>query len=201
MYNWNIRPGNYNWRFSIKSSDRTLADRIPILEFNVRYNQETNTLYYGEDAYVINGMRTGEINICHHVSDTNIEYAEHMYGENLPSFFMELHPNLRTERVHVFTELRLRSMNYSYSMSEIGIIETQWNFLQSSVVVNGEMIEGESPLVSNDIMHQPVMTHNRIGSSSWQLINQISDLDLNIWSNNLPLPKTEQKLDWREYGF
>jgi len=204
MYHWNIsEPGPFHWRFCIRTSGTVIVDRVPIIELHVQYEQNTSTLYHGESAYIVPGPRFGEIHLCHPAEDRYLEYSEFMFEENPPPYIMELWPNLRTESINVFSGLRLRSMNYLGADEGQGWVETQWVFSNSSVVVNGEMIAGESPLVAGDIMHlmhQPVIVPQGgifpLDTDFTELITMESRL--HGWAN---MPQTEQKLDWREFGF
>lgn len=184
MYHWNISDQDpYRWRFCIKADDRIIADRVPILELHVQPDAREVGSIISDDIemrFPI-GPQRGEIHIYHPSTDEYNDYLEEMFETNGPELTMELWPNLTTDTINVFHNLRMRSANY-FPLNNLQVVETQWVFRTTTFNLQNDT------------------THVREGS----ILEHILDTDpteLITMVGPYEPEKPMQKLDWRDFGF
>lgn len=194
MFHWSSISDDspHNWRFSIKASDRVVADRIPVLELHVQTQERQTYVFHdmiGNVHNVEGAPRFGEIHIFHQSNDENNAYLEHMFDNN--NLTMELIPNLATDSANVFANVfanvHISSIN-CYPMGAMEILETKWVFSSNQ---------------DRDQMQ------NTVSVDEGGILGYILDADptelitmensLNGWDS--VETKEVQKLDWKQFGF
>ena len=182
MYHWSISDQNpYRWRFCIKAGDRIIADRLPILELHVQPDARDTTVFDGYEMRV--GPHMGEIHIYHPSGDEYNAYLEEMFDQNDPELTMELWPNLTSDTINVFRNVRMRSSNY-FPFQNLEVVETQWVFRGGEINQPMETVQ-----VREDSILQQILD---LDTDPTELVTMVGP-----WKPDEPI----QKLDWRHFGF
>ena len=181
MYHWSITDYSlYHWRFCIKAGDRILADRVPILELHVQPDSREVMTFHGDDgemSFPI-GPQQGEIHIYHPSTDEYNDYLEEMFDQNGPELTMELWPNLTTDTINVFHNVRMRSANY-FPFSNLQVVETRWVFRTGTFDLQNTTQVREGSILEHILDTDP------------------TELVIGTEHNKDKV----QKLDWRDFGF
>ncbi|CAE7860328.1 unnamed protein product [Symbiodinium microadriaticum] len=189
VYHWSIgEESPYNWKFCIKDDDRIVADRVPCMELHVQYNENRFARIQGVDGSEFHAPteqeRLGQIHIYHPSNDTYNSYLEDMY-DNETIFDMELWPNLRTDTINRFHDVRMTTINY-FPLGEIEVVEVKWTFESGNTSIGTTM----------DIREGSILRHI-LDADPTDIIEMESQL--HGWAE---MDSDEiQKLDWKQFGF